>query len=103
MTRMAETEQGLPTIVDAQVAVREFLEKSLPCVHQVNITKVARVDADNAAWEAEAEVWQPNRIIESLHLETQRPVLDQRHYLVRLDHLLNVLAYELEGSVRQDG
>jgi len=30
-------------------------------------------------------------------------VLDQEHYLVRLDNLLNILAYEIGESVRQDG
>jgi hypothetical protein len=91
-----------PTIVDAQTAVRDFLEKSLPEVARVHVTRVAKIQADDGSWEAEAEVWQPNPIVQSLHLPTQRPVLDQQHYLVRLDNLLNVLAYELEGSVRKD-
>jgi len=91
-----------PTIVDAQSAVRHFLENSLPDVQRVNITKVARGRADAETWEAEAEVWQPNPTIQALHLETQRPVLDRQHYLVRLDHLLNVLAYELAGTMRDD-
>jgi len=101
MENMA-TKNERPTIADAQTAVRDFLEKSLPDVHRVNITKVSKGGADAEAWEAEAEVWQPNPTIQALHLETQRPVLDRQHYLVRLDRLLNIVAYELAGTMRDD-
>ena len=99
------TDKGhkLSTIIKAQTAVRNFLEKSLPDVNRVNITKVAKIETTDGGWEAEADVWQPNQTLQSLNIRTQRPVLDQEHYLVRLDNLLNILAYELEESVRQDG
>lgn len=95
--------QELSTIIDAQTAVRDFLEKSLPDVSRVNITKVAKIETADGGWEAEAEVWLPNQTIQSLNIQTQRPVLDQEHYLVRMDNLLNILAYELEESARRDG
>jgi hypothetical protein len=87
-----------PAIAEAQTAVRGFLEAALPEVRRVNITKVAPATAGGASWEAEAEVWQPNATLEALGLATERPVLDHSHYMVRLDALLNVLEYELEGS-----
>jgi hypothetical protein len=93
----------LSTIIDAQTAVRDFLENSLPDVSRVNITKVAKIETNEGGWEAEADVWQPNPTLKSLNIQTQRPVLDQEHYLVRLDDLLNILAYEIGESIRQDG
>ncbi|MGD0383731.1 MAG: hypothetical protein ABSA77_09430 [Thermoguttaceae bacterium] len=93
----------MSTIIKAQTAVRNFLEKSLPDVNRVIITKVAKIETTDGGWEAEADVWLPNQTLQSLNFRTQRPVLDQEHYLVRLDNLLNILAYELEESVRQDG
>jgi hypothetical protein len=93
-----ENETGQPAISDAQGAVRHFLEGTLPEVRRVDITRMAPVDSGDAAWEAEAEVWQPNATLATLGIQTQRPVLDHQRYLLRLDALLNVLAYELEGS-----
>jgi len=93
----------LSTIKDAQTTVRDFLENSLPDVSRVNITKVAKIETNDGGWEAEADVWQPNPTLQSLNIQTRRPVLDQEHYLVRLDNLLNILAYEIGESVRQDG
>lgn len=93
----------LPTIIDAQNAVRDFLERSLPDVSRVNITKVAKIATDEGGWEAQAEVWRPNPTIQALRLQTQRPVLDQEHYLLRLDNLLNILAYEIEELAGKDG
>ncbi len=93
----------MSTILDAQTAARDFLEKSLPEVNRVNITKVAKIETLDGGWEAEAEVWKPNQTIRSLNIQTQRPVLDQEHYLVRMDNLLNILAYELEDFMRKDG
>jgi hypothetical protein len=90
-----EAQIGGLSVTDAQIAVREFLEKAVPGQRLVNETKVAKHGADEGDWEAEADVWQPNPTVQALHLETQRPVLDQCHYLVRLDALLNVVAYEL--------
>jgi hypothetical protein len=85
-------------IAEAQTMAHEFLAHALPDVQRVDITKVAPIAAGDATWEAEADVWQPNPTLKSLGIETGRPVLDQNHYLVRLDALLNVLEYELAGS-----
>lgn len=93
----------LTTIKDAQTAVRDFLENSLPDVSRVNITKVAKIESSEGGWEAEADVWQPNPTLQSLNIHTRRPVLDQEHYLVRLDNLLNILAYQIGEYARQDG
>lgn len=88
---------GQPAINDAQIAVHDFLEAALPEVQRVDVTRMARIDAGEAVWEAEADVWQPNPTLKTLGIQTQRPVLDHQRYLLRLDALLNVLAYELEG------
>ena len=87
-----------PSIADAQNAVRAFLEGSLPDAQRVHVTKVGHGDSASSAWEAEADVWCPNATVASLNLQTQRPVLDHQRYLVRLDALLNVLAYELQTT-----
>jgi hypothetical protein len=87
-------------VAEAQAAAREFLVGALSDVQRVEITKVAPINSGEATWEAEAEVWQPNPTLKSLGLETGRPVLDQSHYLVRLDALLKVLEYELEEAIR---
>jgi hypothetical protein len=87
------------TVVQAQAVAREFLTDALPAVQRVDVVKVAPVLSGDAAWEAEAEVWQPNPTLKSLGIETGRPVLDHNHYLVRLDALFNVLEYELRESV----
>lgn len=91
-----------PAIGAAQIAAQDFLRAALPEVQRVEVTRMSpvdAVDAGDAAWEAEAEVWQPNPTLTSLGIQTQRPVLDHQHYLLRLDALLNVLAYELEGAI----
>ena len=87
-----------PSLAEAQAVAHEFLTDALPEVQRVDIVKVAPVTSGNAAWEAEAEVWQPNSTLKSLGIETGRPVLDHNHYLIRLDALLNVLEYELRES-----
>jgi len=97
-----EAPMGRATITDAQSAVRSFLEQAVPGQRLVHVTKVSKRDADGGLWEAEADVWQPNPTIQALRLETQRPVLDQCHYLVRLDALLNVVAYELAQDGMRD-
>jgi hypothetical protein len=86
------------SIVEAQVVARDFLATALPDVQRVDVIKVAPVLSGDAAWEAEADVWQPNATLKSLGIETGRPVLDHSHYLLRLDALLNVLEYELRES-----
>ncbi len=96
METMHETDQaGRPSVAQAQVVARSFLTGALPDVQRVDITKVVPLASGNATWEAEADVWQPNATLQSLGLETGRPVLDHNHYLIRLDALLNVLEYEL--------
>jgi len=87
-----------PSVVEAQAVAREFLTDALPEVRRVDVIKVAPVMSGDAAWEAEADVWQPNATLKSLGIETGRPVLDNNHYLIRLDALLNVLEYELRES-----
>jgi hypothetical protein len=86
------------SVVEAQAVARGFLTDALPDVQRVDVIKVAPLLSGDAAWEAEAEVWQPNATLKSLGLETGRPVLDHNHYLIRLDALLNVLEYELRES-----
>jgi hypothetical protein len=85
-------------VAEAQSVAHEFLAGALPDVQRVDVIKVAPLLSGDAAWEAEAEVWQPNPTLKSLGIETGRPVLDHNHYLVRLDALLNVLEYELRES-----
>jgi hypothetical protein len=85
-------------LVEAQSVAREFLTNALPEVQRVDVTKIAHVNLGDTAWEAEAEVWQPNPAIRSLGIETGRPVLDHNHYLLRLDAMLNVQEYELRES-----
>jgi hypothetical protein len=86
------------SLAGAQTVTREFLAAALSDVQRVDVTKITPTTSGMAAWEAEAEVWQPNAMLKSLGLETGRPVLDHHHYLVRLDATLNVLEYALEGS-----
>ncbi len=83
------------SVAEAQAVAREFLVGALTDVQRVDVIKVSPLFSGDAAWEAEADVWQPNATLKSLGLETGRPVLDHNHYLVRLDGLLNVLEYEL--------
>ena len=45
-------------------------------------------------------VWQPNATIQALGLSTERPVLDQNFYVVRLDEQLNVIGYEIKEAER---
>jgi hypothetical protein len=85
-------------VVEAQAVAREFLATTLSDVQRVDITKVASVTSGDAAWEAEADVWQPNATLKTLGIETGRPVLDHNRYLVRLDASLNVVEYELEWA-----
>jgi hypothetical protein len=85
-------------LVEAQSVAREFLTATLPDVQRADVTKVAHVNLGDTAWEAEAEVWQPNPTLKSLGIETGRPVLDHNHYLLRLDAQFNVLEYELRES-----
>ncbi len=94
-------EERQPTLVNAQAVVRDFLKESLPEVYRVDVTRVMPVDSAPTAWEAMAAVWQPNGIIQSLGLSTQRPVLDRTTYVVRLDNRLNVIGYETEEEAER--
>jgi hypothetical protein len=98
-TNLNSGHEGRSSLAEAQTATREFLKDSLSEVHRVDITKIVHISLGEAAWEAVAEVWQPNPTLKSLGIETQRLVLDHNRYLVRLDALLNVLEYELEGAI----
>ena len=88
-----------PTTAALQNAVIDFLTESVPNVRRVNIVKLVPIDEYEGTWEAEAEVWQPNATIESLGMQTRRPVLDRTPYLVRLDRHLCVSAYGQKDSV----
>ena len=70
---------------------------ALPEVQRVDVTKVAPGQLGQAAWEAEADVWQPNPTLKSLGIETGRPVLDQTATWFGSTLLLNVLEYELSS------
>jgi hypothetical protein len=89
-----------PTLVDARNAVQIFLREALPEVWRVDVTRIAPVESHEAVWEADAVVWQPNATIQALQLSTERPVLDQNCYVVRLDGRLNVIAYEIKETER---
>jgi hypothetical protein len=88
------------TLVEAQAAVRAFLREALSDVYRVDVTRVVPIDLGDAAWEAEAVVWQPNATIQALGLSTEHPVLDQNFYMVRLDSRLSAIAYEVKEAER---
>jgi hypothetical protein len=88
------------TLVDARTAVQTFLREALPEVWRVDVTRLTPVESHDGAWEADAVVWQPNATIQALQLSTERPVLDQSCYLVRLDGQLNVIAYGIRETER---
>ena len=88
-----------PAIVEAQTAVRSFLETALPEVRRVNVTKVAPVAVGQGdAGRPKPTSGSPTPRSKPWSLHTDRPVLDHSRYLIRLDALLNVLEYEFEGS-----
>lgn len=89
-----------PSLTDAQAAVRHFLQEALTDVQRVDVTRVMRIESGEGGWEAEAVVWQPNATIQALGLCTERPVVDQNAYVVRLDNWLNVVAYETNEGER---
>lgn len=88
-----------PSLADAQIAARRFLEEALPDAQRVDVTRVARLEPGDGGWEAEAVVWRPNATIEALGLPVLRPVLDRIPYIVRLSARLDVTEYLLrEGE-----
>ncbi|MFW6114256.1 MAG: hypothetical protein ACOC7K_00780 [bacterium] len=52
----SETNIGQSPLIDAQNAVRHFLETTLPEVGRVDVTRIACLEDSKVAWEAEAEV-----------------------------------------------
>lgn len=88
-------QSGGSGVAEARIMASEFLAGALPDVHRVDIIKVVPATSGKAAWEAEAEVWQPNPALKSLGIEAGRPMLDHNLYLIRLDSMFNVLEYEL--------
>jgi hypothetical protein len=84
-----------PSVAKAMTATADFLTKTLKNVERVDVVNVTPLASGEAAWEAEANVWQPNEELKSLGLHTFRPVLEHCHYVVRLDAQLNILEYEL--------
>jgi hypothetical protein len=88
------------SLAEARAAVQTFLREAFPEVWRVDVTRIAPVESHDAAWEADAVVWQPNATIQALQLSTEHPVLDQNYYLVRLDSELNVVAYEIRETER---
>jgi hypothetical protein len=88
-----------PAAASLRDAAIAFLGQTLPGASRVSVTKLVPIDEGEGVWEAEAEVWQPNATIESLGIQTRRPVLDKVIYLVRLDRRLCVSAYGRKDSV----
>ncbi len=93
-----ELATGRPTMREARAAALTFLEESLAEATRFNIVKLAPLDGQDARWEVEADVWQPNPTIQALQLPTERQVVDQERYLLRLDNRLNVVAYGLKEA-----
>ena len=88
------------SVVEARAAVHGFLHEALTDVHRVDVVEVRPVETGDPGWEAEAVVWRPNATIQTLALPTQRPVLDQEEYVVRLDRDLNVVSYGVKKEER---
>ena len=82
------------SIAEVRDAVCSFLRELLPEARKVNVNRLVQIDSTAGDWEAEAEVWQPNAMIQSLGLPTQHPVLDLAVYAVRVDSQLNIMGYE---------
>ena len=82
------------SIGDVRTAVESFLREALSDGRRVDITRLA--SPEEGIREAEVRVWRPNATIQGLGLQTERPVLDQDLYVLRLDGDLNVVAYGLK-------
>ena len=89
-----------PSLVEARAAVHKFLQELLDDVHRVDVVELRPADTEDSGWEAEAIVWRPNATIQTLALPTQRLVLDQEVYVVRLDRDLNVVSYGVNREER---
>ena len=86
------------SIAEARDAVCTFLRQSLGQVRRVNVVRLLPLHTDEIAWEAEAIVWQPNMMLQSLGLATEHPVLEQEVYVVRLDQRLEVVSYGIKEA-----
>ncbi len=100
MTDSGKSFAPRPAIEHARKAVMDYL-LALPEVRGVEVTKLARLDAEKGSWEAEAEVSLPNATLKGLRLPLAREVLEQKTYLVRLSGDLQVEAYGLRESVSE--
>jgi hypothetical protein len=85
-------------IAEARDAVCAFLRQSLPDASRVHVIRLLPLHAEDLAWEAEAMVWQPNVLLQSLGLATEHPVLEQEVYVVRLDRGMNVVSYGVKEA-----
>ena len=86
-------------IDDVRNAVYDFLKKM--DFREVSVVKLVSVDPEKGTWEAEAEVYTPNKAIRALGLPVQREVLDCRDYLLRVDGQLKIIAYGPKDSVKE--
>jgi hypothetical protein len=86
------------SIAEARDAVCTFLRQSLPQVRRVNVIRLLPLRTEELGWEAEAVVWQPNVMLQSLGLATEHPVLEQELYVVRLDQRLEVVSYGIKEA-----
>ena len=93
-----ELSQPRAGLVEVPAAVRSFLLAVLPDAARVDVTKVVRSESGDGGWVADASVWQPNATIAALGLSTERPVLDENFYVVRLDGRLDVIGYETQET-----
>ena len=91
-------EPDLPPIEDVRKAALDFLS-GMPDTKQANVTKLALMDPEKGAWEAEGDVFVPNATIKSLGLGVRKEVLDCQTYLLRLDGQLKIVAYGLKDSI----
>ena len=99
-TESPKAERNPPSVEEARNAALAFLGK-MPDVRQVEVTKLAVMDSEKGGWEAEAELYLPNRTIKTLGLPVQREVLDCQTYLLRLDEQLRIVAYGRTDAVEQ--
>ena len=85
-------------IDDVRNAVYDFLKKQMD-FREMSVVKLVSIDPEKGTWEAEAEVYTPNKAIRALGLPVQREVLDCRDYLLRVDGQLKIIAYGPKDSV----
>ncbi len=96
-----ETERKLPPIEDVRDAISNFLAQMVDA-QEVSVTKMVLLDAEKVTWEAEADVYVPNKTIRALELPTEKEVLDCQKYLLRMDKHLNIVAYGRRDPLRDE-